>query len=108
MKVIRSIEQLEGLTETVVPWQPQPSLVVESNADEWLLATHGRTFHFASRFLAPEIRREVVTLYAFFRTLDDLVDIPVEGRSIQDIRVELDTWKSWFWRDAHFLHLVNL
>ena len=102
MKVIRSTEQLEGLTETVVPWQPQPSPVVESNADEWLMATHGRTFHFASRFLAPEIRREVVILYAFFRTLDDLVDIPEEGRSIQDIRLELDTWKRWFLEGRSF------
>jgi len=96
MKVIRSRDQLKGLTETVVPSQPQPLPVAESNADEWLLAIHGRTFHFASRFLAPEMRRNVVTLYAFFRTLDDLVDVPAEGRSIEDIRIELDTWKSWF------------
>jgi 15-cis-phytoene synthase len=96
MKVIRSTEQLKGLTETVVPSQPSP--VAKTNEDEWLLATHGRTFHFASRFLAPKMRRDVVTLYAFFRTLDDLVDIPVKGRSIEDIRIELETWKSWFSR----------
>jgi 15-cis-phytoene synthase len=94
MKVIRSTEQLKGLTETVVRSQQSP--IAESNSDEWLLATHGRTFHFASRFLAPEMRRNVVTLYAFFRTLDDLVDIPIEGRSMEDIRIELDAWKSWF------------
>ena len=100
MKVIRSTEQLNGLTETAV--QSQHSTVAESSTDEWLLATHGRTFHFASRFLAPKIRRDVVTLYAFFRTLDDLVDIPVEGRSIEDIRIELDTWKSWFLKGRSF------
>jgi phytoene synthase len=100
MKVIRSTEQLEGLTETVV--QSQPSPVVETNEDEWLLATHGRTFHFASRFLTPKMRRDVVTLYAFFRTLDDLVDIPVKGRSIEDIRIELETWKSWFSKGRSF------
>ena len=94
MKVIKSTEQLKGLNETVVPLQQ--SSVAKSNSDEWLLATYGRTFHFASRFLDPEIRDEVVTLYAFFRTLDDLVDIPVEGRSMGDIRIELDTWKRWF------------
>lgn len=94
MRVIRSTEQLKGLTETVVPSQPSP--VAKTNEDEWLLATHGRTFHFASRFLAPKMRRDVVTLYAFFRTLDDLVDIPVKGRSIEDIRIELESWKSWF------------
>jgi phytoene synthase len=100
MKVLRSTEQLDGLTEIVVPSQHSP--VIESSTDEWLLATHGRTFHFASRFLAPNIRRHVVTLYAFFRTLDDLVDVPVEGRSIEDIRIELDTWKSWFSKGRSF------
>jgi len=100
MKVIRSAEQLKGQTETVVPSQQLP--VAESNADEWLLENHGRTFHFASRFLAPEMRRDVVTLYAFFRTLDDLVDIPVEGRSLEDIRIELDAWKSWFSQGRSF------
>jgi len=85
---------LDGLTETLVPSQSNP--IVESNVDESILATHGRTFHFASRFLAPKIRRDVVTLYAFFRTLDDLVDIPEEGRSIENVRTELDAWKCWF------------
>lgn len=100
MKVIRSTEQLKGLAETIVPSQQTP--VAESNSDECLLATHGRTFHFASRFLAPKIRRDVVTLYAFFRTLDDLVDIPIEGQSIEDIRIELGTWKSWFLQGRTF------
>src|SRR5207248_4993661 len=100
MKVIRSTEQLKGLTETVAPSQPSP--VVKTNEDEWLLATHGRTFHFASRFLAPKMRRDIVTLYAFFRTLDDLIDIPVKGRSIEDIRIELETWKSWFSKGRSF------
>ena len=94
MNVIRSAGPLDGLTEMRVPSQSIP--IVESNVDESMLATHGRTFHFASRFLAPKIRRDVVTLYAFFRTLDDLVDIPEEGRSIEDIRTELDAWKCWF------------
>lgn len=101
MKVIRSTEQLIGPGE--IEAFSQHSIVAESSTDEWLLATHGRTFHFASRFLAPKIRRDVVTLYAFFRTLDDLVDIPVEGRSIEDIRIELDAWKSWFSEGRSFL-----
>ena len=29
-----------------------------------------------------------MTLYAFFRTLDDLVDVPTEERGIEDIRIE--------------------
>ncbi len=94
MNVIRGTEQLNGLTETLVPTQTMP--VTESNADESILATHGRTFHFASRFLAPKTRRDVITLYAFFRTLDDLVDVPEEGRTTEDIRIELEAWKHWF------------
>jgi phytoene synthase len=37
-----------------------------------------------------------VTLYAFFRTLDDLVDEPSPGYQVQDIRAELHAWKLWF------------
>jgi len=94
MKVIKSTEQSNALTETANLSQQLPTTA--SDSDEWLLATYGRTFHFAARFLSPKIRRDVVTLYAFFRTLDDLVDIPAEGRRIEDIRIELDTWQSWF------------
>ena len=67
-----------------------------SEVDEQLLSTYGRTFHFAAHFLSPKLRRSVVTLYAFFRTLDDLVDEPAEGRQIEDIHLELLAWKSWF------------
>ena len=94
MKVIGSSEQMNRLPEAVIPSQQLPTTT--SDSDEWLLATHGRTFHFASRFLSPKVRSDVVTLYAFFRTLDDLVDIPAEGRRVEDIRIELDAWKIWF------------
>ena len=94
MKVIKSTEQSNVLTEIANLSQQLPTTA--SDTDEWVLATYGRTFHFAARFLSPKMRRDVVTLYAFFRTLDDLVDIPAEGRRIEDIRVELDSWQSWF------------
>ena len=100
MKVIKSTEQSNVLTETANLSQQLPTTA--SDSDEWLLATYGRTFHFAARFLSPKIRRDVVTLYAFFRTLDDLVDIPAEGRRIEDIRIELDAWQSWFIRGRSF------
>jgi 15-cis-phytoene synthase len=100
MKVIRSTEQLNGLAKTVVPSQQLPTTA--SDSDEWLLENHGRTFHFASRFLSPKVRSDVVILYAFFRTLDDLVDIPAEGRRVEDIRIELDAWKIWFAGDRSF------
>ncbi|HJT56522.1 MAG TPA: phytoene/squalene synthase family protein [Ktedonobacteraceae bacterium] len=89
-----SAAQKEKRSEGIIPSQPLPA--TPSTSDEWLLATHGRTFHFAARFLSPKHRRPVITLYAFFRTLDDLVDKPAEGRRIEDIREELDAWKGWF------------
>jgi phytoene synthase len=67
-----------------------------SSTYERILATHGRTFHFAARFLPPRLRLPIVNLYAFFRTLDDLVDEPGETCRSQDIRAELDAWRAWF------------
>src|SRR5579884_290610 len=80
--------------------QSQPDMcsqaVTSSASDEALLATHGRTFHFAARFLPAKHRHQFITLYAFFRTLDDLVDEPSKSRCIEDIQVELHMWHRWF------------
>lgn len=67
--------------------------------DERILAKHGRTFHFAARFLPTRLQHPVVTLYAFFRTLDDLVDEPGAGHQSRDVRLELDAWRDWFTSD---------
>nr|BBH93268.1 squalene synthase [Thermogemmatispora argillosa] len=64
--------------------------------EEALLARHGRTFHFAARFLPGELRPSFVTLYAFFRTLDDLVDERDPAESPQTIAGELRAWRAWF------------
>lgn len=93
-KNIGSSEQIDRRSEVVLRLQQLPATM--SDSDEWLLATHGRTFHFASRFLSPKLRCHVVTLYAFFRLLDDLVDKPPQGRRVEDIRVELEDWQRWF------------
>ncbi|MBX5458499.1 MAG: phytoene/squalene synthase family protein [Thermogemmatispora sp.] len=67
--------------------------------EEALLARHGRTFHFAARFLPGELRPAFVTLYAFFRTLDDLVD-EREPEAVPDaIAEELCAWRAWFLAD---------
>ena len=87
-------DRMDKLSEGIITSRRLPSPM--SSSDEWLLATHGRTFHFAARFLSLKHRSLVFTLYAFFRTLDDLVDKPAEGRCVEDIRLELDAWKSWF------------
>ncbi len=73
-----------------------PLLTKASVSDEELLAIHGRTFHFAARFFPLECRRSVVTFYAFFRTLDDLVDEPTVGWKAEDVRLELQAWQDWF------------
>lgn len=99
-KDIETIEQTDTRSEVVL--SSRQLLAITNAADERLLATHGRTFHFAARFLSPKHRHLVVTLYAFFRTLDDLVDKPVQGRRIEDMRRELDTWRSWFTRGFSF------
>jgi 15-cis-phytoene synthase len=93
-KNTESTEQIDKLSEAVIPLQQLPAPM--SDSSEWLMATHGQTFHFATRFLSPKLRCHIVTLYAFFRVLDDLVDKPPEGRQVEDIRVELEDWQRWF------------
>jgi phytoene synthase len=61
---------------------------------EAVITQHARTFSFAARFMPPAQRRAVVVLYAFFRTLDDLVDEPSE-LSAPEIAAQLDAWRSW-------------
>lgn len=65
------------------------------HADD-LLARHGRTFHFAARFLPERYRQAVVMLYAFFRTLDDLVDERPESWRADEVCQELAAWQVWF------------
>lgn len=96
---IRSTGQIDKLSEVVTAVQQLPTT---SEADEWLMATNGRTFHFAARFLSPMLRRHVVTLYTFFRVLDDLVDKPPKGHQVEDIRIELDAWQHWFTEGCPF------
>ena len=94
-----SIVQPEPLTQTVLDAHP---LSPADAPHEVLMATHGKTFHFATRFLPLTLRRHVVTLYAFFRTLDDLVDVPPLNRSGEDIRQELEEWRLWFTQGRTF------
>jgi phytoene synthase len=73
-----------------------PSWTPALKQDEKVLATHGKTFHFASRFFPAQYRQAVVSLYAFFRTLDDLVDERDEHWRCDDVQQELDAWRAWF------------
>jgi phytoene synthase len=69
--------------------------------EEALLALHGRTFHFAARFLPAELRPSFVTLYAFFRTLDDLVDERDARQPTEAIAEELAAWRAWLLQGCH-------
>lgn len=60
-----------------------------------VLRTKARSFAFASRFLDPERRRAAEILYAFFRTVDDLVDERPPGSETARIAAELDRWDAW-------------
>lgn len=70
--------------------------VRSSRQAEDLLATQGKTFYFAARFFPAHYRQAVVVLYAFFRTLDDLVDERTEHWQANAVRQELDAWQAWF------------
>ncbi|MEX2425166.1 MAG: phytoene/squalene synthase family protein [Thermomicrobiaceae bacterium] len=67
-----------------------------SGSSERLMAEHARTFRFSTRFLPPRYRDATIDLYAFFRTLDDLVDEnSTDPESVQYVRSELDGWDRW-------------
>lgn len=51
-----------------------PSLLRAHRLAEQVIREHSRTFHFATGFLAPGVRRAIRSLYGFCRMTDDLVD----------------------------------
>jgi 15-cis-phytoene synthase len=61
-----------------------------------IMREHAHTFYFASVWLRPDRRRATHALYAFFRTLDDLVDETSTGAlDPASARHELDRWRAW-------------
>jgi 15-cis-phytoene synthase len=73
-----------------------PSRTITLQQDEKVLATHGKTFHFASRFFPVQYRQAVASLYMFFRTLDDLVDERDAHWQCNTVQQELYAWHTWF------------
>lgn len=59
---------------TVLASARLPAAETESSAA--ILRQHGRTFHLAGLFLAPDTRKAAARLYAFCRHVDDLADRP--------------------------------
>lgn len=75
-------------------------LATPASSHEKLMAEHARTFRFATRFLPGHYRDATIRLYAFFRSLDDLVDeSPDDAGSKDSIRAELAEWEQWFGRN---------
>jgi phytoene synthase len=61
-----------------------------------IIDTHARTsFSFAARFLPRPQRDDAIDLYAFFRTLDDLVDTCPASGNTPAVVAELDAWDAW-------------
>ena len=93
--------------------------VAASSDSERIMAEHARTFRFATRFLPSDFRDPTIRLYAFFRTLDDLVDeSPEDEATRQMISEELDQWRTWmlsgsggeaprFELGEHLAHLIE-
>lgn len=57
-----------------------------------IMRRHARTFTFAASFLDRDRRRATEVLYAFFRTLDDLVDERPPDADIGQLHAELRRW----------------
>ncbi len=52
-----------------------------------------RSFYLASLFLPSTVRSDVHALYAYYRTVDDLADVPPDGFSRQDCLALLCEWE---------------
>ncbi|MFN8525090.1 MAG: phytoene/squalene synthase family protein [Chloroflexota bacterium] len=57
-----------------------------------VIERHARTFAFAAQYLGARERQATATLYAYFRTLDDLVD---ESRNPEGAASALADWDGW-------------
>jgi phytoene synthase len=63
---------------------------------EVLFAQRARTFALAARFLLPERRAAVTTVYAFCRLADDWVDEAAPEEGVEAVRERLTSWRIWF------------
>jgi len=70
-------------------WAGDAALQKAYNACGRITAEHSRSFHFATAFLPEEKRSAVRALYAFCRTVDDIVDEP----GVADHQSGLEYWR---------------
>src|SRR5512138_1610803 len=70
-------------------WAGDASLRNAYRQAERVTAQHSKSFYFASALLPEEKRASVRALYAFCRTVDDIVDETSDGEP----DVQLDYWR---------------
>jgi phytoene synthase len=70
-------------------WAGDASLRTAYKQAEKITAEHSKSFYFASRLLPEEKRSAVRALYAFCRTVDDIVDESTDGQR----ESQLDYWR---------------
>jgi len=56
--------------------------------------SRAHSFYFASRFLPPDSRRNVIALYAFCRVVDDIADLPPADPAVSPVQ-NLEDWRAW-------------
>ena len=63
-----------------------------SSQPQQILARHGKSFYWASKFLGADLAERAAQLYLFCRYVDDLADgdLPDRQESLEDIRARLD------------------
>jgi phytoene synthase len=71
---------------------PKPSHLRSNNSQpQKILARHGKSFYWASKFLGADLAERAARLYLFCRYVDDLADgdLPDRHESLEDIRARL-------------------
>jgi|TARA_B110000495_G_scaffold201975_1_gene220743 phytoene synthase len=71
---------------------PKPSHLRSNNSQpQQILARHGKSFYWASKFLGADLAERAARLYLFCRYVDDLADgdLPDRHESLEDIRARL-------------------
>jgi phytoene synthase len=73
-----------------------------------VMSHHAKTFYWASRLLPSELRRDIEVLYAFCRTVDDLVDECADGaEQLESVLRDLDREQSDMPHIAAFLNMAE-
>lgn len=70
-------------------WAGDAALQTAYRQAEKITSEHSKSFYFASAFLPEEKRSAVRALYAFCRTVDDIVDEPIDAER----ETQLDYWR---------------